>query len=656
MTVFSEFYLSAVNIKMDTYMQHINEMEGQYRQSELPRSKHRILPDVSHEQRERYVSFEGQESFVTFDQYSQSSREGCERQGYMPNREPISDVRSGNQVYDNRVPEKTGERVKPYSVPRSPCFEDIHNRGRVEEGRRVKPSTDFVKREYYGMPKGGVSFYDRFPGVARYDRVEPPSNTVGCTQDRSDPNIRSLQEEIGRSDRPHSPYLSRSRNVQNVQSPRNLRPPAYDGKSSFSDFVVQFELISQLSGWNLSIMALELASCLRGTAVSVLSELEIHERTHYPSLKQALANRFESGNLSQIYKAQLKSRVRKSEESIPELAQEISRLVRFAYSDLPSSLREGIAKDAFIEALSDRELELVVFQRHPKSLQEAVQVALEYDAFRTTRQKRTLGSVREVLSKDESDSYATLQDKVLDLERRLEGLRIMKSDNIDLCELGSETGNSKDRKSYKKCFSCGEVGHFKANCPTKVSGKVSQRNRVNAQCDYCGRMGHTMLKCWKYKSDQQNVEPTCVFCGMKGHYMIGCDKYRSQLPSGRGSNVRTVSMQGVTEAWIEGKTSTDICEAQEKDPYIGIVKAMIETDQRPKWVQIAHQNSVVKAYWSQWDRLVLRDDILYRKWWPTGNCNLVLQLVLPESLRGLALNQLHDQASSGHLGIRRTLA
>ena len=173
-------------------MQHINEMEGQYRQSELPRSKHRILHDVSHEQRERCVSFEGQESFVTFDQYSQSSKEGFERQGYMPNREPISDVRSGNQVYDNRVPEKTGERVKPYSVPRSPCFEDIHNPGRVEEGRRVKPSTDFVKREYYGMPKGGVSFYDRFPGVARYDRVEPPSNTVGCTQDRSDPNIRLL--------------------------------------------------------------------------------------------------------------------------------------------------------------------------------------------------------------------------------------------------------------------------------------------------------------------------------------------------------------------------------------------------------------------------------------------------------------------------------
>ena len=67
--------------------------------------------------------------------------------------------------------------------------------------------------------------------------------------------MRSLQE-IVRSDRPHSPYLSGSTNVQNVQSQRNLRTPAYDGKSSFSDFVVQFELISQLSGWSLSTMAL----------------------------------------------------------------------------------------------------------------------------------------------------------------------------------------------------------------------------------------------------------------------------------------------------------------------------------------------------------------------------------------------------------------
>ena len=136
-----------------------------------------------------------QESFVTFDQDSQTSKEGFERQGYMPDRELISDARSGNKVsliYDKGVPVKTGERVKPYSVPTIPCLENTHNPGRVEESRRVKPFTDFVEKEYYGMPKGGISFYERFPHFARYDRVDRPINTVGYTHCRFDSNIRSL--------------------------------------------------------------------------------------------------------------------------------------------------------------------------------------------------------------------------------------------------------------------------------------------------------------------------------------------------------------------------------------------------------------------------------------------------------------------------------
>ena len=139
-------------------MQHISEMEGQYRQSELPRSKHRILPvgqSLSHDQIERCISFEGTESFVTFDHYSQICKEGFERQCYIPDRKLILDARSGNKVsfeYEKGVPEKTGERVKPYPVPRSPCFVNIHNPGRVEEGRRVKLFTDFVVKEYYRMP------------------------------------------------------------------------------------------------------------------------------------------------------------------------------------------------------------------------------------------------------------------------------------------------------------------------------------------------------------------------------------------------------------------------------------------------------------------------------------------------------------------------
>ena len=54
-------------------------------------------------------------------------------------------------------------------------------------------------------------------------------------------------------------------------------------------------------------IALELVMCLCGSAVEILSDLESHECTHYPSLKKALCNRYDVENQCQIFKAQLKS-------------------------------------------------------------------------------------------------------------------------------------------------------------------------------------------------------------------------------------------------------------------------------------------------------------------------------------------------------------
>ena len=58
----------------------------------------------------------------------------------------------------------------------------------------------------------------------------------------------------------------------------NTKPPEFDGKSSFHDFLVQFELISEMNGWDRLSMATELAACLHGPAVAVLSDLEPFQR------------------------------------------------------------------------------------------------------------------------------------------------------------------------------------------------------------------------------------------------------------------------------------------------------------------------------------------------------------------------------------------
>ena len=53
-----------------------------------------------------------------------------------------------------------------------------------------------------------------------------------------------------------------------------------NGETSSKDFVIQLELIAHLTGWDMQTMALELATCLRGSAVSMVSDLPHRDRTY----------------------------------------------------------------------------------------------------------------------------------------------------------------------------------------------------------------------------------------------------------------------------------------------------------------------------------------------------------------------------------------
>ena len=63
----------------------------------------------------------------------------------------------------------------------------------------------------------------------------------------------------------------------NIQVQSNSKPPCFDGITNLGDFMIQFELVSQLAGWNMGTMALELATCLLGSAVEILNDLQSHE-------------------------------------------------------------------------------------------------------------------------------------------------------------------------------------------------------------------------------------------------------------------------------------------------------------------------------------------------------------------------------------------
>lgn len=109
--------------------------------------------------------------------------------------------------------------------------------------------------------------------------------------------------------------------------------------------------------------------------------------------------------------------------------------------------------------------------------------------------------------------------------------------------------------------------------------------------------------------------------------------------------------------WLESIPKEDKVKYQKSDPDIGkIYQWKIGNVSRPKWEVKSNMNSKIKTYWSQWDRIVIENDILYRKWFHIKTSDVSLQLVLPDKHVTQVLTMLHSDPTSGHLGVNRTMA
>ena len=70
-----------------------------------------------------------------------------------------------------------------------------------------------------------------------------------------------------------------------------MRPVQYDGTEDWDEYLSQFEILSDINTWGDSEKGLYLASCLKGNARSILSELSQSERRDFSRLKHAVSRK-----------------------------------------------------------------------------------------------------------------------------------------------------------------------------------------------------------------------------------------------------------------------------------------------------------------------------------------------------------------------------
>ncbi|KAK7501888.1 hypothetical protein BaRGS_00006974 [Batillaria attramentaria] len=166
------------------------------------------------------------------------------------------------------------------------------------------------------------------------------------------------------------------------------KPALYDGKTSWREYQVQFEMLAAACSWSYRQMAVELATSLREQAVGVLATLQPNQRYDYRTLVAALEARFEPRHQTEMHRAGLRTRMRKRQESLTALAQDLKKLTRKAFPAATEEVCEQLTLNAFMDALNDSEMEWNVYQGKPETVEQAVTLAMEYESFLAARKTR----------------------------------------------------------------------------------------------------------------------------------------------------------------------------------------------------------------------------------------------------------------------------
>ena len=104
-------------------------------------------------------------------------------------------------------------------------------------------------------------------------------------------------------------------------------------------------------------------------------------------------------------------------------------------------------------------------------------------------------------------------------------------------------------------------------------------------------------------------------------------------------------------------TNEQMSVAQQTDPDLALIyQYKAENKPKPDRKEMSASSLAAKAYWGEWERIELNNDILYRRWESDDGSLIVKQLLLPHEYQPIVLRHLHDDRTSAHLGRKRTIA
>jgi len=160
-----------------------------------------------------------------------------------------------------------------------------------------------------------------------------------------------------------------------------IKPQKFDGTGSWESWWAHFQNCATYNRWAERDKLAFLKGALTGSAAQVLWDTDRSTTNSLKKLLAVLKSRYSGERQAEKHRAELQIRKRKTGESLSELHQDIRRLTVLDYPKLTADAHEQIGSDHFTNALGDPDFALKVKERTPKSLDEALCIALRLEAW-----------------------------------------------------------------------------------------------------------------------------------------------------------------------------------------------------------------------------------------------------------------------------------
>jgi O-acetyl-ADP-ribose deacetylase (regulator of RNase III) len=170
----------------------------------------------------------------------------------------------------------------------------------------------------------------------------------------------------------------------------NRKPRPYDGDYYVEQYLTQFRYTAKLAGWPAKEWGLQLASALEKEARRVLrmDHKDASGRPSYHKLCARLRETFGPRGTEELWRQKAEHYQKGRKETLGKMAENIGEYTEKAFPNMSEQDREAVTVGNFIRALPSTALRTDVRKSRPKSMAEALELALFFEGVDQVEDRR----------------------------------------------------------------------------------------------------------------------------------------------------------------------------------------------------------------------------------------------------------------------------